>query len=203
MRHADSGGKNDGEDLHGQSGYGEHPVHRKCYGTGSCSPWYFRQPMDGHSVQASSNRHVKGASYNQFFLDQSAWMMKRNCSMAKLRGNSTTEKRNAVEAVLTFTAPSPEKVAGVPSIRDCVRVLGVPKSTLIQLEKHLIEKRQQLSTGKKGIYWARVKCKKGFCKINKAIQLMLIGAFNNHPHVIMSPNSKDTLQLKNAHCWEM
>ncbi len=62
-------------------------------------------------------------------------MMERNCSTTKLRGNSTAEKRDAVEAVLTFSAPSPEKagakgVGGVSSMFNCARVLGVPLSLL-------------------------------------------------------------------------
>jgi len=40
--------------------------------------------------------------------------------------------------------------------------------------------------------------KKGFSKIDEVLRLLLVGAFNDHPHVIVSPNSKDTLQHKNA-----
>ena len=63
--------------------------------------------------------------------------------------------------MLTFSAPSPEKMTLVPSQHDCARVLGVPQSTLATREKALIKKRRQLSTGKKGIFWALAKCKKG------------------------------------------
>jgi hypothetical protein len=38
----------------------------------------------------------------------------------------------------------------------------------------------------------------GVIQINKAIQSLLVVAFNDHPHVIVSPNTRDTLQLKNA-----
>jgi hypothetical protein len=95
--------------------------------------------------------------------------------------------------MLTFSAQLPEKVKGVPSQSDCACVLGIPHSTLAKKEKALIEKRQQLSTRKAGIFWVLSKCKKGYSKIDKAIRLFLVEAFNNHPHVIVSPNARDTL----------
>ena len=86
----------------------------------------------------------------------------------------------------------------MPSQRDHARVLGMPQSTLATREKALFEKRRQLSAGKKGIFWALAKCKKGYSKIDDAIWLLLVTAFNDHPHVIMSPNARDTLQVKNT-----
>jgi hypothetical protein len=100
--------------------------------------------------------------------------------------------------MLTFSAPLPEKMALVPSQHDRARVLGVPQSTLATREKALIKKHRQLSTSEKGIFWALAKCKKGYSKINNAIWLLLVTAFNDHPHVIVSPNARDTLQVKNA-----
>ncbi len=61
----------------------------------------------------------------------------------------------------------------------------------------LFKKRQQLTAGERGVHWALSKCKKGYSKIDKALRLLLVDAFNNHPHVVVSPNSKDTLQHKN------
>jgi hypothetical protein len=86
----------------------------------------------------------------------------------------------------------------VPSQRDCARVLGMPQSNLSMREKAIIEKSWQLSADKKGIFWALAKCKKRYFKIAEAIRLLLVAAFNGHPHVIVSPNARDTLQLKNA-----
>jgi hypothetical protein len=51
-------------------------------------------------------------------------MMKQNRSMAKMRGNRTAEKHNAVEVMLTFSTPSPQNTTGMPSRRDHARVLG-------------------------------------------------------------------------------
>ena len=126
-------------------------------------------------------------------------MMERNRNTSKLHGNSTTEKRDAVEVILAFSAPSPQKTMGVPSRRDRARALGVPPSTLDRVDACLIKKRRQLTTaGETGVHWALSKRKKGFSKIDEALRLLLVDAFNDHPHVIVSPNSKDTLQHKNA-----
>jgi hypothetical protein len=58
----------------------------------------------------------------------------------KLRANVTSGKHLAAEVMLTFSAPSPDKVRGVPSQRDCARVLGVPRGILSQVDKVLIKK---------------------------------------------------------------
>ncbi len=34
--------------------------------------------------------------------------------------------------------------------------------------------------------------------INNKLRTLLIVVFNNHPHVVVSPKLKDTMQLKNA-----
>jgi hypothetical protein len=102
--------------------------------------------------------------------------------------------------MLTFSAPLLEKVTGVPSQQDLARVLGMPQSTLATREKAISEKCRQLSASKKGIFWALAKRKKGYSKIDEAIQSLLVVVFNNHPHVILSLNARDTLQLKNTDC---
>jgi hypothetical protein len=115
-----------------------------------------------------------------------------------LQAKTTDEKCDAFKVMLTFSASLPDKMALVPSQRDCARVLGMPQSTLATREKALIEKCRQLSASKKGIFWALAKCKKGYSKIDDAIRLLLVMAFNNHPHVIVSPNARDALQVKNT-----
>ena len=108
------------------------------------------------------------------------------------------DKRLAAEVMLTLSAPLPDKVRGVPSQRDPAWVLGVQRATKTQVDKVLIEKRQQLTAHEKGIYWALVKRKKGYSTVNEELWSLLVVAFNIHPHVIMSPNAKDTLQVKDA-----
>ena len=141
----------------------------------------------------------KESAAEKYVVGQSARMMERNRNTSKLHGNTTTEKRDAVEVILAFSAPSPQKTTSVPSRRDRARALGVPPSTLDRVDARLIEKRRQLTTaGETGVHWALSKRKKGFSKIDEALRLLLVDAFNDHPHVIVSPNSKDTLQHKNA-----
>jgi hypothetical protein len=70
-------------------------------------------------------------------------------------------------------------------------------STLHCDKKSLIKKRRQLTNGKVGIYWVLSKHKKGYLKINKSLWSLLNVTFNNHLHVIVLRNSKDTLQVKN------
>jgi len=43
----------------------------------------------------------------KYVVGQSARMMEWNHNMSKLNGNSTTEKRDAVEVILAFSSPSP------------------------------------------------------------------------------------------------
>ncbi len=66
------------------------------------------------------------------------------------------------------------------------------------MDRICTKKRRQLTAGKKGVYWALAKRKKGYSTINKELWMLLVKAFNDHPHVIVSPNAKDTLQVKDA-----
>jgi hypothetical protein len=99
--------------------------------------------------------------------------------------------------MLTFSTPSPDKMSDIPSMHQRAQVLGIPSSTLAHVDQLLIKKRQQLSSGKRGIYWALVNRKKGNSKIGNELCQLLIDNFNNHPHVIVSPDAKDTLIINN------
>ncbi len=141
---------------------------------------------------ARINSSKEQAAY-KFICEQSLCLMKQNCLIEKPRANVTAEKHDAAEVILTISAILPEKVTGVPSQHERARVLGMPQSILATREKAPIEKRQQLSAGEKGVYWALTKCKKGYSKIDEALRSLLVAAFNNHPYIIMSPDKKDTL----------
>ncbi len=39
-----------------------------------------------------------------------------------MHGNTTADQRNVAEAMFTFTAPSPDKMVGIPSERERARV---------------------------------------------------------------------------------
>ena len=73
----------------------------------------------------------KESAAEKYVVGQSARMMERNRRTEKMRGNTTAVKRDAVEVILAFAAPSPQKqTMSVPSRRDRARALGVPSSTL-------------------------------------------------------------------------
>ncbi len=71
----------------------------------------------------------------KFVCKQSSCLMKTNCNRANQCARTTDKKRNAIEVMLTFSAPLPEKETGVPSQCDCACVLGMPCSTLSMREK--------------------------------------------------------------------
>jgi hypothetical protein len=144
--------------------------------------------IDSSKQQATAN----------FLCQQSAQLLLHNRSTQNTGSNATSEKRDAAEVVMTFTAPSPDKTVGIPSKRERACIIGVPRNTLQHVQKHVMEKRRQLTAGERGVYWALAKQKKGYSKINKDLCSLLIVAFDNHPHVIVSPNAKDTIQVKNA-----
>jgi hypothetical protein len=146
---------------------------------------------------ARINLSKEQAAY-KFACKQSSHLKKQNRLMEKSCTNVTAKKHDATELMLTFSTPSPEKVTGMPSLRDCAHVLGMPCSTLSQRENALIEKGPQLSTSKKGIYWVHSKCKKRYSKIYEVLRSLLVATVNNHPHAIVSWNAKDMLQLMNA-----
>jgi hypothetical protein len=77
-------------------------------------------------------------------------------------------------------------------------VLEVPQQTLSQVDRIFTENCRQLTTGEKGVYWALAKRKKGYSTINEELRLLLVTAFSDHPQVIVSPNAKDRLQVKDA-----
>jgi hypothetical protein len=87
-------------------------------------------PSMAHARQIADIDLLKKIAAAKFVVGQSTRMMEWNCSTTKLRGNSTAEKRNAAEVLMTFSASLPEKTAAVPSQRQCAPVLGMPASLL-------------------------------------------------------------------------
>jgi hypothetical protein len=134
---------------------------------------------------------------------QTARMLGRARSNVKVRGKSKREKRDATEVVMSFSAPLPTRPSTnretvVPSQRDCAKLFRIPRSTLQRVNGAMITKRQQLTAGERGIYWVLAKTKRGYSTISNEMKSILLDAFNNHPHVVVSPNTKDTFQVKNA-----
>ena len=60
-----------------------------------------------------------------------------------------------------------------------------------------MKKRHQLTNGENGVYWAIAKHKIGYLTLNNKHRSLLIVNFNNdHPHVVVLPNSKDILPME-------
>jgi len=76
----------------------------------------------------------KESAAAKYVMGQSAKMMERNRNTSKVHENSTTEKRDAVEVTLAFSATSQQKTTRVPRSRDRARALGVPLSTLDRVD---------------------------------------------------------------------
>jgi hypothetical protein len=130
---------------------------------------------------------TKEQAASSYVSEQTARMLGRARSNEKVRGKSKREKRDAAEVILTFSAPSPTRQSTnresvVPSQRDRARLLGIPRSTLQRVDGLMITKRQQLTSGERGIYWALAKIKRGYSTINNELKSMLLDAFNDHPH---------------------
>jgi hypothetical protein len=49
-----------------------------------------------------------------------------------------------------------------------------------------------------GIYWAIAKGKHGYSTISNKLKLLLLNTFDDHPFILVLPNTKDTLQVTNA-----
>jgi hypothetical protein len=134
----------------------------------------------------------------KYVCEQSARMLGCARSSKNAQGKTSCKKQDAVKVVLMLTAPSSNQETDVPSQRDHARLLGIPCSTLQRVDSAVITKRQQLTAGEREIYWMLAKKKKGYLTISNELKSMLVNAFNSHPHVVVSPNTKDTLQVKNA-----
>jgi hypothetical protein len=62
----------------------------------------------------------------KYVCEQSARMLGHACSSKNAQGKPSHEKQDAVEVVLTFTAPSPNQETDIPSQRNRARLLGIP-----------------------------------------------------------------------------
>jgi hypothetical protein len=129
---------------------------------------------------------TKEQAASSYVSEQTAWMLGRARNNEKVRGKSKREKRNVTEVILTFSAPSPTRQSTnretvVPSQRDRARLLGIPRSTLQRVDGAMITKRQQLTSGERGIYWALAKTKRGYSTISNELKSMLLDAFTTTP----------------------
>jgi hypothetical protein len=81
------------------------------------------------------------------------------CSNVNVWGKSKREKSDSTKVVISFSAPSPTQPSTnretvFPSQRDGAKLFRIPCSTLQHVDSAMITKRQQLTAGERGIYWA-------------------------------------------------
>ena len=141
---------------------------------------------------------TKDQAVASYVSKHTARMLERARSNLKVRGKSKREKRDATKVVMTFSAPSPTRPSTnretvVPSQRDCAKLFRIPHASLQRVDGAMITKRQQLTAGERRIYWALAKKKRGYSIISDKLKSILLDAFNDHPHVVVSPNTKDAL----------
>ena len=147
---------------------------------------------------------TKAQAADSYVSKQTARMLGHARSNAKVQGKSKREKCNATKVVMLFSAPLPVRPSTnreivIPNQRDRAKLFRIPRSTLQRVNGAMITKRQQLTAGeRRGIYCALAKTKRGYLTISDKLKSILLEAFNNHPHVVVLPNTKDTLQVKNA-----
>ncbi len=72
---------------------------------------------------------------------------------------------------MTFPALSPDKMVGIPSMHERTRIIGVSRTTLKCIQKHVMEKRCQLTAGEKGVYWALAKRRRDIARLTKIFDL--------------------------------
>jgi hypothetical protein len=140
----------------------------------------------------------KEQATTKYVCEQSVQMLEHAHSSKNVHGKAMRDKHHAAKVVLLFTAPSPNRVSVVSSQRKCACLIEIASSTLDFVNNRMIKKREQLTAGERRIYWAIAKGKKGYSKISNKLKLLLLNSFNNHPHIAVAPNTKDTLQVMNA-----
>ena len=172
-----------------------------CTGSPSIQAAVLRAVIDHPSLAAA--REIAGIHSSKqqvattFLCCQTARLLTENRKTGKKRGNTTADRRGAAEIVFAFTAPSPGK-KGAPSKRQRALVMGLPRTTMQRAHKAGTEKRRQLTARERDVYWSRTQSRKGYRRIGADLRSLLIAAFHDHPHVIVSPNAKDTMKVKNA-----
>jgi len=133
--------------------------------------------IDSSKQQATAN----------FLCQQSACLLSHNRRTENKRGNTTADQRNAAEAVFTFTAPSLDKMVGIPSKREHARVMGVPRTTLQRIHKKGTKKCCQLTARERDVYWSRAqRSRKGYIRIGDDLCSLLIAAVTKHERYNLS-----------------
>jgi hypothetical protein len=122
------------------------------------------------------------------------------------KGHCDADKASFVESVLTSFAASPDISVTrrkQPSLRDRIRSIGLPFETGRRILYKAKKKRQNLKAAPvinntdTRLCWSRTKSRKATRGISADVRAKLIRWIVDHPHVIPSPISNDTLLVFN------
>jgi hypothetical protein len=151
-----------------------------------------------HSIAAGfcSSGDVPTAMYQA---EQTKKMLTRALSTSHPKGHSNNDKFSFAESILTAAAPSPvsNEKTKAPSLARRSAMLGIPTTTARRLIYRASVKRKRLINQEQGVSWAVTKKRKGYSKITVEIREKLHHWIMNHPHVIDSPISNDTVLILN------
>jgi hypothetical protein len=121
-------------------------------------------------------------------------MIERASKTSKSRGRATDDKRSFLLANLAASADSPEQeTSHRPSKRARIRSMGVPRSTGYRYLKIARKQRMETINGTINVPWSSVEKRKGYSKVSPELRKKLFEWINNHPHIVNSPISNDTL----------
>ena len=129
-------------------------------------------------------------------LNQQRRMLERASEKENTRGRSDDQKRSLVESVFVSMAPSPDQNSGNKK-RTLIEAMGIPLSTGYRVMANAENKRRRLPENKDGVSWSNVKSRKGYSKVSPEIRFIFLEWFMNHPNVVESPITNETLLVRN------
>lgn len=118
--------------------------------------------------------------------------LQRATATEKPRAGVSDDRRSFVEANLVGEAASPGD-GKKPSLAARVRSTGLPESTGRRSLLAAEAKRAKLTAHEEGLSWSQVKARKGHSKITEAVRVALHDWVLNHPRVVNSPITNETL----------
>ena len=177
-----------------------------------------RSSLGGHEVQAQAlhdycESHPAVAKAAGFFPEEEVQvalfaagqrnrMLERAAPGGKAHANASHDQRSFVAANMAAIAPSPKKEGEAgpsrPSQAAIARSIpALPKRTAHRLLAAATERRGKLSEREAGICWSLLAKRKGHRKVTGLVRKALFAWIRDHPRVVPSPITNDTLLVMN------
>ena len=158
-----------------------------------------RDALSNPSVRETASAIAFDAtSVANMHLQQTRKIIERATATDKKQGRTNNDKASFVQSIMVSVVGSPEqRDRNAPSRRKQVTGLGMKWATG---QRHLAKakvKRKALSVKEKGLMWSRVRNRKGYSKISLSLRKALFQWILDHPSIVPSPISKDTLLVRN------